>query len=162
MVRLILAAQADPKRQWSWQWQTIFEDMHQKQMVSEVDWQSYWRQAYSLAIQVSERNNLLLISISRSPQPRASRFSFETTIDLESVRLGKTRLFPPPFHFEGLELTQLPIQLPLPPLEELQDGPQIIDAVVVLHFVRSMFIEEQAPNVSIPLKTTFTLQPREH
>jgi hypothetical protein len=72
VIQLILAAQADPNRQWSAQWGACFERMHERQLVGAKEWQTYWRQAYSLTIETAEKDDELVVYLVQSKRPRHS------------------------------------------------------------------------------------------
>jgi hypothetical protein len=156
VLQLILAAQADQTRQWSSQWEEIFEEMHNKDMVSVDDWKTYVRQGYGLALVSSWKNNLLVIDITQIPQPRLVRSDGRDMFVLESVRVGTSRVFPKAFHFEGLQVFDFPAQIPLSP-EELQ-GERTLDVkVVVRHRVIGGFFRREVYDMEdLTLKTNLT------
>ena len=163
VVALILAAQADPKRAWQKDWGCLIEDLHEQHVVLDEEWNTYWRQGWSLKLylrqNVSRDGPLPVILSYLSPPKDSGRYLVDPPL-LYKARIGDISLDVPQVRSRVSRSSY--VGLP-PEIARLKDGPQIVQATVRIprtlpHAGFFRFPKELEP-LDIPLQGQFTLFP---
>jgi hypothetical protein len=166
VVRLILAAQADSSRTWNPAWGQAFETAHTQEKISVEDWQTYWRQAWSLSLIVPDpfvEDDHLPVLIGINPKPKDSGQYVRAATELLSANIqGIPLRIPPPKILQIGHRGKIDISL-AGVVARLEDGPQNLDAVVHVYLYDAAAIRygpyPPIPPIKVPLHVVFTLQP---
>jgi hypothetical protein len=176
VVGLILAAQADASRNWSKELGLALEQAYEQGRLKEEEWQTYWRQAWNVSIRVRgevSRGGDLPLLVVTGVVPRDSGRVPNANAVITRVKLQGMELVVPPFApprpsrpTGGVRDRTVTLSL-LPLAAKLRDGPQTVEAEVVLHLYEMKNVlqrrgEVPTKRIVVPVRAEFLLHPPEH
>jgi hypothetical protein len=171
VVRLILAAQADASRNWQKEWGVIIEDLYDQQILSEEEWNMYWRQAWAMPLEVQPevcKDDSLPVVLHFQNPPRDSRRYYDDPPFILSASIQELNIPLPPAagrrdYRRNIQKDEVVLSFD-DVVAQIKDGPQIV--VVTTEVISpwmhqskiSPFTRKLNP-IRIPVEARFTLHP---